>query len=116
PVTMPHCVRGTECALPTGPLAALDGRPDGPVAATAVLVPGFTGSKEDFLPLLEPLAAAGVRAVALDLRGQCDSPGLADPAGYRIEGFGADVRTLLGLVADGGPLHLLGHSFGGHAV
>jgi pimeloyl-ACP methyl ester carboxylesterase len=86
------------------------------VAATAVLVPGFTGSKEDFLPLLDPLAAAGVRAFALDLRGQHESPGLPDPKGYGIASFGADIRAVLGLVADGGPLHLLGHSFGGHAV
>jgi len=115
-VTLPSCARRTELALPAGPLAALEGRPDGPAAATAVLVPGFTGSKEDFLPLLAPLAAAGVRAVALDLRGQYESPGLADPAGYSIAGFGEELRTVLGLVADGGPLHLLGHSFGGHAV
>jgi pimeloyl-ACP methyl ester carboxylesterase len=86
------------------------------VVATAVLVPGFTGSKEDFLPLLEPLAAAGVRAFALDLRGQYESPGLPDPGGYSVEAFGADIRSVLGLVADGGPIHLLGHSFGGHAV
>lgn len=115
-VTMPRCVRRTEIAVPAGPLAALEGRPDGPAAATAVLVPGFTGSKEDFLPLFEPLAAAGLRAVALDLRGQCDSPGLADPSGYGIEGFGAELRAVLGLVADAGPVHLLGHSFGGYVV
>lgn len=117
---MPSCARRTEFALPAGPLAALEGRPDGPAAATAVLVPGFTGSKEDFLPLLEPLAAAGVRSVALDLRGQYESPGLADPADYSIAGFGDELRAVLGLVADAGdvdgPLHLLGHSFGGHVV
>jgi pimeloyl-ACP methyl ester carboxylesterase len=113
---MPSCARRTGFALPAGPLAALEGRPDGPAAATAVLVPGFTGSKEDFLPLLAPLAAAGVRAIAPDLRGQYESPGLADPAGYGMAGFGAELRALLGLVADGGPLHLLGHSFGGHVV
>ena len=113
---MPRCARRTEFALPAGPLAALEGRPVGPAAATALLVPGFTGSKEDFLPLLDPLAAAGVRTFAVDLRGQYESPGLADPAGYSIAGFGDDVRAVLGLVADDGPLHLLGHSFGGHAV
>jgi pimeloyl-ACP methyl ester carboxylesterase len=115
-IAIPRCARRTELEVPTGPLAALESRPDGPVAATAVLVPGFTGSKEDFLPLLDQLAAAGVRAFALDLRGQYESPGLPDPDGYSIEAFGADLRAVLGLIADGSPIHLLGHSFGGHAV
>lgn len=115
-IAIPSCARRTELEVPAGPLAALEGRPAGPVVSTVVLVPGFTGSKEDFLPLLDPLAAAGVRAVALDLRGQHESPGLMEPGGYSIEAFGADVRAVLALVADGRPLHLLGHSFGGHAV
>jgi pimeloyl-ACP methyl ester carboxylesterase len=113
---MPRCARRVDLALPAGPLAVLEGRPEGRALATAVLVPGFTGSKEDFLPLLEPLAAAGIRTLAVDQRGQHDSPGLPDPAGYGIESFGAEIRALLALVADEGPLHLLGHSFGGHAV
>jgi pimeloyl-ACP methyl ester carboxylesterase len=61
--------------------------------------------------------------LAIDQRGQCDSPGLADPAGYTADGFGtgafgSDIRTLVrSLAADGsGPVHLLGHSFGGYAV
>ena len=36
---------------------------------TVLLVPGYTGSKEDFIALLGPLAAAGRRVVAVDLRG-----------------------------------------------
>ena len=45
-------------------------------------MPGYTGSKEDFAPLLAPLAAAGFAATAIDLPGQYESPGPADPAGY----------------------------------
>ena len=41
----------------------------------ALLIPGFTGSKEDFLPVLQPLASAGRRVVAIDMRGQYQSPG-----------------------------------------
>lgn len=129
-VDLPPCVRRVDLETPGGRTAALEALPDRPAAASALLVPGFTGSKEDFLPLLEPLADAGVRVLAIDQRGQCDSAGLADPALYRATGpgldgegygtsvFAADLRALVkALAADsGGPVHLLGHSFGGYIV
>lgn len=96
-----------------GPLAALD---TGPGAAGAVLmVAGYTGSKEDFAPLLAPLAASGYRVVAIDQRGQYESPGPDDPARYTVAELAEDVvavARVLGAEA-GGPVHLLGHSFGG---
>jgi pimeloyl-ACP methyl ester carboxylesterase len=96
-----------------GPLIALDTGPaDG---ATVLLVAGFTGSKEDFAPLLRPLCTAGYRVVALDQRGQYQSPGPDDPAAYTVAELAADVvgvgRVLRAETP--GPLHLLGHSFGG---
>lgn len=97
-----------------GPLAALDTGGEGALG-TALLVAGFTGTKEDFAPILAPLADAGVRAVAIDQRGQYESPGPDDPAAYAIDELAADVlavgRVLRAETA--GPLHLLGHSFGG---
>jgi pimeloyl-ACP methyl ester carboxylesterase len=79
-----------------------------------LLVPGFTGSKEDFIALLEPVAAAGHRVVAIDLRGQFESawaPGGSSPAAYDVKELAEDVLDVArGL---GGPVHLLGHSFGG---
>jgi pimeloyl-ACP methyl ester carboxylesterase len=65
-----------------GPLAALD-TGTGATRGTALLVAGYTGSKEDFAPLLAPLADAGLRAVAIDQRGQYESPGPDDPAATR---------------------------------
>jgi len=74
-------------------------------------VPGYTGSKEDFLPVLGPMARAGYRAVAIDLRGQYESPGPNDPAAYSLDALAADVSSVL---AGLGPVaHLVGHSFGG---
>ena len=57
-----------------GPLVALDTGGEA-VRGTALLVAGYPGSKEDFAPLLAPLAEAGYRVVALDQRGQFESPG-----------------------------------------
>lgn len=125
---LPRCARRVDLPLPDGPLAAIEARPDRPAVAVALLVPGFTGSKEDFLHLLEPLTDAGVHVLAVDQRGQCDSPGLADPAGYAEHGpqgegygtsvFGSDIRALVRRLAAETdlPVHLLGHSFGGHTV
>ncbi|HEV7211227.1 MAG TPA: alpha/beta hydrolase [Blastococcus sp.] len=97
-----------------GPLAALDTGGDG-ARATVLLVAGYTGSKEDFAPLLAPLAEAGIRAVAIDQRGQYESPGPDDPAAYAIDELAGDVLALgrLLLAETTGPVHLLGHSFGG---
>jgi pimeloyl-ACP methyl ester carboxylesterase len=118
----PPCVRSRHLVTPDGPLAALDAVPAGETRAVALLVPGITGSKEDFLPLLDRLAAAGVRTVAVDQRGQCDSPHLPRGRRYDLPGFGADVSALLNLLSEtqfagaAVPRHLLGHSFGGYAV
>ena len=84
------------------------GEPDAPAV---LLVPGFTGSKEDFGPLLGPIAAAGYRAVAVDLPGQFESPGPDDPAGYGVPRLAE--RLLAAADELGWPVHLVAHSFGG---
>ncbi len=91
----------------------------------AVLVPGFTGSKEDFLAILHQLGAAGRRVLAIDLRGQYQTSGPDDPGAYAIRELGADVAAIVDAVAvraggvgDGelGAVHVVGHSFGGLVV
>ncbi|MFD4606654.1 MULTISPECIES: alpha/beta fold hydrolase [unclassified Streptomyces] len=79
---------------------------------TVLLLPGFTGSKEDFNPLHEPLAARGYRTVAVDGRGQFESDGpVNDESAYAQEELARDV--LAQADALGTPVHLLGHSLGG---
>jgi pimeloyl-ACP methyl ester carboxylesterase len=84
------------------------GRNDRP---TVLLLPGYTGSKEDFAPLLDPLADNGFRAVAVDLPGQFESPGPEDEVAYHPEPLGRVVADLVSAL--GGPVVLLGHSYGG---
>ncbi|MFB7507122.1 alpha/beta fold hydrolase [Streptomyces broussonetiae] len=105
-------------ALPTarGEFAVVDA----PVAdgvepkGVALLLPGFTGSKEDFNPLHVPLALRGYRTVAVDGRGQFESDGPeADESAYAQEELARDVLAQAEAVGAGAPVHLLGHSLGG---
>jgi pimeloyl-ACP methyl ester carboxylesterase len=98
------CERGTFAALEAYPQAGAC------ELGTALLVPGYTGSKEDFLPVLAALADGGRRIIAIDLRGQYQTPGPDDPAAYALAELGEDVNALVHAT---GAAHLLGHSFGG---
>lgn len=114
-LTLPPCARAYRLETDRGEFAVHDARPDGAPIGTALLVPGFTGSKEDFIALLTPLAAAGFRAVAVDGRGQHESPGPRDERAYAQRELALDVLAQARAVQDAGngPLHLLGHSLGG---
>ncbi len=92
-------------------MAALRADAAGATLGTVVLVPGFTGSKEDFIAVLEPLAARGWDVLAYDQRGQHESPGPADESAYSLPSLAADLLEVLG--AEGGAVHVVGHSFGG---
>ncbi len=96
----------------SGRVAVLDAAPTGLARGTALLVPGYTGSKEDFAAVLEPLAGAGYRVVALDLPGQYQSLGPDERTAYTVPWLGSVVGEVAEAL-DAGPVHLLGHSFGG---
>ena len=102
-------VRGTHRAVMH---AGLDS-----ASAWAVLVPGFTGSKEDFIAVLPLLARAGMGAVAFDQLGQFESDGSDDADDYGLALLAADVAEVIAVAGDrfgrSDAPHLLGHSFGG---
>lgn len=118
---LPDGVRRITVETIRGSFAALEALPSTGVTERrpALLIPGYTGSKEDFLPVLAPLAAAGRRVVAIDMRGQYQSPPAADAGGYHLAALAADAALIADAVGgrDGAPgdseVHVLGHSFGG---
>ena len=115
PVGLPEVARRRTLGIEDGRLAALEAAPAGPapVRGVAVLLPGFTGSKEDFIPLLSPIAAAGYRVISYDHRGQYESAGPDRERAYSLALFTRDLREVIGAVGNGEPVHLVGHSFGG---
>lgn len=97
-------------AAPSGELAVVSlGDPSDP---RVVLVPGVSGSKEDFVLVLPVLAAAGYYVQSYDLAGNYESADAAPPVGtpYSYELFADD---LIAFLETGGPAHLLGYSFAG---
>jgi pimeloyl-ACP methyl ester carboxylesterase len=112
---LPDGVRRITLETRRGKFAALEALPGSRVCERlpALLVPGFTGSKEDFLAVMQPLAAAGRRVLAIDMRGQYETHGPDDHAAYSLTALGADVRAAGAAAGRGKSVHLVGHSFGG---
>ena len=120
---LPDLVRSVLLQTPRGAFAALRSQPASGVLerTPAILVPGYTGSKEDFIPVMQPLASAGRCVVAIDMRGQYQSAGAAHHDGYSPDELAADIAAVASDIApDEDEVHLLGHSLGGliarHAV
>jgi pimeloyl-ACP methyl ester carboxylesterase len=114
-VELPDGVRRVTVATGRGRFAALVALPASGASEVcereaALLVPGYTGSKEDFLAILGPLAEARRRVVAIDMRGQFETAGADDAGGYSAAALAADIAEI---VRATGARHLLGHSYGG---
>ena len=136
-VQLPAGVRRLTIETGRGAFAALEALPPNGVRERqpALLVPGYTGSKEDFLLILQALAAAGRQVVAIDMRGQFETPGADDPAAYQLGALAADVAMIADWLGEGHDsssggsgssgasgssgspggrgIHLMGHSLGG---
>lgn len=87
---------------------------DGPRRGAVLMLPGYTGSKEDFREVLPRISALGWDVLALSRRGQGDSPGTVEPSDYSLDTEARDVVEVLQMLrVEKDPFHLLGHSLGG---
>ena len=109
---LPDGVRRTTIRTARGAFAALEAAPASGVCErdAALLVPGYTGSKEDFLAILDLLADDSRHVVAIDMRGQFETAGADQPGGYAAAALGADILAIMHAT---GARHLVGHSYGG---
>lgn len=100
----------SDFAAPSGELAVVSfGDPANP---RVVLVPGVTGSKEDFVLVMPALAAAGYFVQSFDLAGQyqsADAGPATGPCSYEL--FAGDLIAFI--EAGAAPVHLVGYSFAG---
>ncbi|MFC8231246.1 alpha/beta fold hydrolase [Streptomyces sp. NPDC057287] len=112
----PPCARSRVLRTARGDFAVLDAVPPAGAHSTALLLPGYTGSKEDFIALLEPLAEAGFRVLSPDGRGQYETEGTGRQESYAQAELARDVlaqAAAADVVPASGGIHLLGHSLGG---
>lgn len=78
----------------------------------AILIHGFTGSKEDFDQIGPLLAAGGYRVFAPDNRGIHESPHAKDASSYSMSAYARDAIEIAKHFDLKSP-HLFGHSYGG---
>ena len=103
----------SEVKLKTGnkELGALVTEPESIHAGTIVFVPGWSGSREDFVAVLPLLSSLGWHCFSIDQNGQPASYGSNKLEDFSLESFAQDLIDIANSFSE--PIHLIGHSFGG---
>ena len=116
---LPAEIRVLRYEVPSGELAAIEaGNPANPCV---ILIPGVTGSKEDFQRMMPLFVEAGYFVISYDLAGQYESrdagPWNRTPAQdrYTLDLYVDDLFAVLERHS-GHPVHALGYSFGGNIL
>lgn len=78
-----------------------------------VLLHGFTGSVENWRPLIDQLASLNRTIIAVDILGHGRSGAPLDPTRYRMELVAADIAEILNTQLGFSQIDLLGYSMGG---
>jgi pimeloyl-ACP methyl ester carboxylesterase len=115
-ITLPQAAVVEQWQLRGGHRAVMHSRL-GDADQWVVMIPGFTGSKEDFIALPDLLADSGVGMLTFDQFGQYESAASDDPDAYALSALAEDVRSIIAMARERfgrtDPPHILGHSFGG---
>lgn len=115
PDPVPEGIDVVEVDSPAGPLTAFLAASGVPERGRVLMVPGYTGSKEDFTHFIPRLTARGYAVLAYSQRGQADSAAPRGRRHYHLDDFVGDLLAVASHMGagPGHPVHLLGHSFGG---
>jgi len=92
-------------------IGALVSEPESIHAGTIVFVPGWSGSREDFVAVMPILTSLGWHCFAIDQHGQPASYGSNKLEDFSLESFAQDLIDIANSFSE--PIHVIGHSFGG---
>lgn len=108
---LPEGVEKTQIPLATHSLAALAAKNRSKNPQAVLCVPGFTGSKEDYVAILPPLNQTGFKVFSIDQRGQYESKFPVTKGSFSLAQLAQDVVEVSKAISQ--PIHLIGHSMGG---
>jgi len=92
-------------------IGALVSEPEAIHAGTIIFIPGWSGSREDFVAVMPILSSLGWYCISIDQHGQPSSYGSNKVEDFTLENFAQDVIDIANNLSE--PVHLVGHSFGG---
>ncbi|MEY3470640.1 MAG: hypothetical protein RLZZ575_1100 [Actinomycetota bacterium] len=92
-------------------VGALVSEPESIHAGTILMIPGFSGSKEDFVAIMPILSSLGWHCFAIDQYGQPATYGSNNENDFTIDLLAQDLIDIANSFTE--PIHVIGHSFGG---
>ena len=107
----PASVREDKLITTRSIVGCLVSEPDSIHAGTILMIPGFSGSKEDFVAIMPTLSSLGWHCFAIDQYGQPATYGSNNENDFTMDLYAQDVIDIANSFPE--PIHILGHSFGG---